>query len=59
MTQGGETPGIGGVPSLSGKVVRAPNAWQHLLKVQFETIPDAVRRSQQARRSMKRLGRRG
>jgi hypothetical protein len=58
MTQGNETPGIGGVSGASGRTVRAPAAWQRLLHVQFVTVPQTLARSKRARARLDKLGRR-
>jgi hypothetical protein len=58
MTQGNETPGIGGVPG-TGSQVRAATAWHRLLHGQFVTVPAALARSSRGRRRIRATGKIG
>ena len=50
----GETPGIGGVPSIAQGKTRAPQAWAALMKALVKTAPAQLDRSRRARNRMLR-----
>ena len=58
MTQGGEGPGIGGVPGIAKGSTRAPQAWNALTKALFKDAPKQLDRSRRARASLLRATRR-
>lgn len=54
MTQGNESPGIGGVPGIAKGTTRAPQAWAALMKALVKTAPAQLDRSRRARNRMLR-----
>ena len=57
MTQGNETPGIGGVPGLPAPQRRAPKAWAGLLHAVFVDVPAELTRARRNRLALRKVRR--
>jgi len=57
MTQGNESPGIGGVPGLPPPQRRAPKAWAGLLHAVFVDVPAELTRARRNRLALRKVRR--
>lgn len=55
MTNGSETPGIGGVPGLAKLSTKAPRAWKNLMHTVTGRVPSSLSKTSRSLARLRRM----